>query len=373
MKKGTIMVLLLAAAVITHAADKYAPPGGNSLAGELQWLAVQTACTGQYNNAQEGNYTISDPEDNYQPGDIREYLTKLNGSRTRTATFYGRCFDYAQAAYDDIAAYRSHYEDRGMQKGGWYIAGTDNNSRQITLYDPSAREQATVRKNGVYLKERSQQNIQAHGSATHHAWLWVYGNDGTIYWIDPTWTDNSGYVWWGVVRNGREEQTYPLENLCQVRIFNAASSASLSSGSANMNNGDKGWGITDHSRAVTLNMNYASAYVIRGVAYYHQGEYGQAIADYSQAIRLDPNYAGAYSNRGSAYYEKGDYDRAIADFSQAIRLDPNLAPAYNNRGSAYYEKGIYGRAIADFSRAVTLAPNEKSYKNNLELAGRQGR
>jgi hypothetical protein len=35
--------------------------GGSSLADELQWLAVQTACIGIYNNAQAGNYTLGDP------------------------------------------------------------------------------------------------------------------------------------------------------------------------------------------------------------------------------------------------------------------------------------------------------------------------
>ena len=44
-----------------------------------------------------------------------------------------------------------------------YIVGTFNNSRQITLYDPSSREQATVIMNGVYIKEKSRQNVQAHG------------------------------------------------------------------------------------------------------------------------------------------------------------------------------------------------------------------
>jgi hypothetical protein len=67
MKKGTITVILLAAAAITHAADKYTPLAGNSLAGELQWLPVQTACAGMYNMAQTGDYSIGAPQDYYQP------------------------------------------------------------------------------------------------------------------------------------------------------------------------------------------------------------------------------------------------------------------------------------------------------------------
>ncbi|MDR1893087.1 MAG: hypothetical protein LBQ61_00130 [Spirochaetales bacterium] len=161
---------------------------------ELQRLAMQTACIGQYNGAQTGNYALGDPHDYYTPGDIREYLTRTSGSRTRTQTFFGVCFDYAQAAYDDILQRRSHYEGLGMQRDGWYIAVATDNSRQISLYDPVSRDEATVIMNGVPLKLRSRQNVRAHGNATNHAWLWVYGNDGAIYWIDPTWTDNNGYI-----------------------------------------------------------------------------------------------------------------------------------------------------------------------------------
>ena len=101
MKRFIMVVLLLVSVACAFAADKYAHLGGNSLANELQWLAIQTACIGQYNMAQTGDYSIGDPHDYYTPADIREYLTR--------------------------------------------------------------------------------QSVQAHGSATNHAWLWVYGNDGTIY------------------------------------------------------------------------------------------------------------------------------------------------------------------------------------------------
>jgi hypothetical protein len=75
--------------------------------------------------------------------------------RAATTTFYGICFDYAQAAYNHILGNRAAYEAKGMKRNGWYIVGTGNNYRQITLYDPSSREQATLRMNGVYTKENS--------------------------------------------------------------------------------------------------------------------------------------------------------------------------------------------------------------------------
>jgi tetratricopeptide (TPR) repeat protein len=366
------------------------PLDSGSLADELQWLAVQTACTCMYNMAQTGDFTQSDPEDYYKPNHIRTYLTGLSGSQTQNTMSYGICFNYAQAAYNDILEYQDYYEDLGMERGGWYIAAAFDNSRQIILFDPVSKDKATMTVNGVSVREYSRQNVRTHGGATKHAWLWVYGNDGTIYWIDPTWTDNSGYVVWGVVRNGEETQMNPAVSLCLINR-SGAGYADFNRGNEAKNRGNydqaiadydaaiqkdpnnavawhwrgylyeekKDWdrAIVDLNQAIRLDPNYAKAYLNRGTAYYYKKDNDRAIADYTQAIRLDPNYAMAYYGRGFAYWEKGDNDRAIADYTQVIRLDPNYVFAYNNRGFAYGEKGDNDRAIADYTQAIRLDPN----------------
>ncbi|MDR2109675.1 MAG: hypothetical protein LBP32_00040, partial [Spirochaetaceae bacterium] len=199
MKKRLLAVLLFITTAFVHAADKYAPQG-NSLADALQWLAVQTACLGEYGMAFTGDFTQADPRDTYRPNDIREYLAnqaRQSGGRTSIQTVYGICFNYAQAAYDLIRDNQSYYESKGMKRGGFYIAGVHQNPRQMVLYNPVPQGRHDTEQNGVYVKVNSRPNVQTHDSITLHAWLWVYGNDGTIYWIDPTWTDNSGDVVWG--------------------------------------------------------------------------------------------------------------------------------------------------------------------------------
>jgi tetratricopeptide (TPR) repeat protein len=349
MKKVLVIALLLVSRGFIFAA---------SLSEELQWLAIQIACIGQYNNAQAGSYTLNDPYDYYKPSDIREYLTAMSGDATKTNTFYGICFDYAQAAYDDISTYRSHYESLGMQRNQWYIAAVKDNSRQIILYDPVSREKATERMNGVYLKENSRKNVRSHGDATWHAWLWVFANDGTIYWIDPTWTDNAGYVWWGIVQNGREVQMRPLDNLCMVAVDpNDAAFTYTNSGNANKNMGNWDQAIIDYTAVLRINPNNAAAYTNRGWAYLEKRMYDQAIEDLNVALRLDPSIAAAYSNRGWAYLEKGMYDRAIGDLNTALRLNPSMAAAYSNRGWAYTEKRMYDQAIEDLNVALRLDPS----------------
>ena len=210
MKKYVCFIVLFTIIVSTTTAD--------ALADILQDLAVQTACLGMYSTAQTGVYVTSrydDPPDWYDPPMLANRFAAMSGNMTRINTFYGVCFDYAQFAWDDIKRYQKSYNDAGMIGQQWYIAVTNKNDPYtIILYDPVSRENATIISNGVYLKENSRHRVYAHDGATGHAWLWVQHSNGTWYWIDPTWTDNTGYVWWGIVKNGEEIQYDPDPKYC---------------------------------------------------------------------------------------------------------------------------------------------------------------
>jgi tetratricopeptide (TPR) repeat protein len=54
--------------------------------------------------------------------------------------------------------------------------------------------------------------------------------------------------------------------------------------------------------------------------YGHKDDYNKAISDFTKAIRLDPNYAIAYQNRGIVYFQTGRHAEAVADFAAARRL-----------------------------------------------------
>ena len=45
-----------------------------------------------------------------------------------------------------------------------------------------------------------------------------------------------------------------------------------------------------------------------------------AISDFTRIIELNPQYAIAYKNRGVAHLNKRDNQRAIADFKKALEL-----------------------------------------------------
>jgi hypothetical protein len=197
----------------------------DDLADLLQDLAIQTACIGMYSSTQANKTDgvinkYPDPPDWYTPQLMATRFAQMSGSMTRTNTFYGICFDYAQFAWDDIKKYQKTYNDAGMKGHEWYIAVADwGDPYTIILYDPVPKEQATRMWNGVYVKEHSRHRVTTHDLTSGHAWLWVQHNDGTWYWIDPTWTDNKGYVWWGMVKNGKEVTYYPDPVYCLANNY----------------------------------------------------------------------------------------------------------------------------------------------------------
>jgi hypothetical protein len=215
LKKKILAGFLFCLCVFTANAD--------DLANILQDLAVQIACIGRYSAAEAEPSVLvasryTDPRDWYDPSIMAERFAVMSGNMTRITTFYGVCFDYAQFAWDYIKKYQAMYNKAGMKGQQWYIAATNwRDPNTIILYDPvpkENKEKATTISNGVYLKEKERNNVYAHDGANGHAWLWVQHNNGTWYWIDPTWTDNTGYVWWGIIQNGEEVQYYPDANYC---------------------------------------------------------------------------------------------------------------------------------------------------------------
>jgi tetratricopeptide (TPR) repeat protein len=144
-------------------------------------------------------------------------------------------------------------------------------------------------------------------------------------------------------------------------------------GNAYYNLGQYSQAISDYTRAIELNPEYAKAYCHRGVVYRKLGNLDQAISEYIKAIELNPKYAAAYNNRGNAYSDLGQYPKAICNFTRAIELNPKYAAAYYSRGVAYGNLGQYNQAISDYTRAIELdAKYAMAYNNRGNAYGRLG-
>lgn len=114
--------------------------------------------------------------------------------------------------------------------------------------------------------------------------------------------------------------------------------------------------ISNFTRAIDMNPQYAEAYKNRGFAYGLKEKHDEAISDLDKAIELSPQYAEALRLRGRNYADKGLYDKAISDYSRAIELNPRFAIAYINRGAAYANKGQHEKVVYDLSKAIEVNP-----------------
>lgn len=195
----------------------------DSFTDAIQDLAIQTACIGKYSATQAGGGWYDDPHDYYTPEMMAERFKNMSGNMTRTITFYGICFDYAQFAYQYIEKYQSLYNKQGMYENKFWIAGTHENNNEIILQYPEESNHTTVQngdqitvQNGVcvIIPAGGERNVKTHDRITHHAWVWIERADGVQFWIDPTWTDNLGYVVYGYVKNSQEVQCRPSREFC---------------------------------------------------------------------------------------------------------------------------------------------------------------
>ena len=131
-------------------------------------------------------------------------------------------FNYAQFAWSDITRYKSWYNQQGMYEGQFWIAGVHANSNQIELMSIGTKNDYSRLQNGEYIKtyNSSLRNVKTHRlnnqgeRTTHHAWIWIERADGVWFWVDPTWTDNCGYVVYGYIKNGEEIQCHPDAKYC---------------------------------------------------------------------------------------------------------------------------------------------------------------
>ena len=95
------------------------------------------------------------------------------------------------------------------------------------------------------------------------------------------------------------------------------------------------------------------------------GDYYGAISDYTKAIELQPDYADAYVNRGVAKRKLKDDYGAISDYTKALELNPDYAIAYSNRGNAKEDIGDLNGACSDWRKAANLGhANSKKWVAN---------
>lgn len=112
----------------------------------------------------------------------------------------------------------------------------------------------------------------------------------------------------------------------------------------------------------------------------------EVIKEYTKTISLDPNFAAAYVNKGIALYQssepsleeilKNDFPenkkefwrQAIIEFDKAIKINPNLFSAYFNKGVILNHLEREKEAIPCFDNAIRIGLKVHSFdKPNISI------
>jgi DNA polymerase III subunit epsilon len=124
--------------------------------------------------------------------------------------------------------------------------------------------------------------------------------------------------------------------------------------------------LSDYSRFIELDPDYADAYYYRGKLYGDMRKNDLAKKDLDRAILLNPENSEYYHERAIIRSNNNDVD-AIADFNKAIEIDQNNIRAYNNRGAAYSALDKKEKAEQDFNTAIFLCDQQLKKKKNENL------
>ncbi len=118
--------------------------------------------------------------------------------------------------------------------------------------------------------------------------------------------------------------------------------------------GDFKKAVTEFSKALEFNPQYADAYLGRGDAYAGMEKAEEAIKDYSRYLELRPKDTFGYLKRASAYSFGGNCQKAIEDYDKVIKEFPKEANLYFSRGTCYELLNKKEQAVEDYKTAAEL-------------------
>ncbi len=117
--------------------------------------------------------------------------------------------------------------------------------------------------------------------------------------------------------------------------------------------------IKDCNKMVSLNREYAPAYLLRAKVYVLQGKskYMLALNDFKKVCELEPENTEAWTRRGNLLFETNKFAEAIEVLNKSISVLPDAA-AYYTRSKCYYKTNNKKACCADLEKAADMGNKE---------------
>jgi non-specific serine/threonine protein kinase len=127
--------------------------------------------------------------------------------------------------------------------------------------------------------------------------------------------------------------------------------------------------------AISLDPNYARAYVGLGYAYTLEGQFfakpemlHTGVEFFQKALELHPMLADAYAGLGMAFVAMGRDDDAMGALRRALSFASQNADVHSSLGRTYaIGKGLFREAIAEYESALKLNPGDAWTSQQIAL------
>lgn len=122
--------------------------------------------------------------------------------------------------------------------------------------------------------------------------------------------------------------------------------------------------IAAAKKAIALEPENGSNYVLRGRVCLEEGRLAEAILDFTRAMELRPGWALPYFYRARTHTEEGakGYQEALADYDTFFRLERECTEmigwVHGLRAFVYLRLRRYREAIADLDERLRLTPSD---------------
>lgn len=125
--------------------------------------------------------------------------------------------------------------------------------------------------------------------------------------------------------------------------------------------------VTLMTNAVRVTKKNYIAHENLGLALSELGLHDKALFHFNQVITINPDYAPAYMNIGSYYLLHKKYNKAVSFYQKTIALDPNLLRAYALLGKALTGQGHHEKAAMYFEKVRQSSSGEETLRELKKL------
>jgi serine/threonine protein kinase/Flp pilus assembly protein TadD len=130
--------------------------------------------------------------------------------------------------------------------------------------------------------------------------------------------------------------------------------------------GDNAGAVSMYQRAISLDPNFAMAYVALGACYYNLGETTLAAQNTTRSYELRGRVSEAERLGIESRYQHfvtGDLEKAIQAYQLWGETYPRNYIAPNNLGVIYDSLGQFSKSLEEYSKALRMEPRSLSYAN----------